>query len=848
MPIAAADISSADRTGVRRPRLRSHLWSLGPESAALFVIGGPLAWLTWRTAGVDPTDQAVVFGWVLGCAALASVALRNDTRFALPWPAVPIALMPIVQLLPLGDGANLNEVYALFAAHGVPRPDQISVYPYATIQACSVLGGCCALFAIARALASHSTRAFFVVGLSLLSIGLVQAVLGLQQHLASQAMEVATSHFARGTFINRDHYAALMEGCFGLALGFVLAMTAGRNWKRWLASRESSLVVGALLVAGIFGMSVVFSYSRMGVLVLGVMCVAALALTLFHNRRATVLLGLAGGTAALVVAAAGLRGLSERFAELIAQHGDPSRLATWQDTLRIIPDFAWTGSGLGTFAFVFRRSEAYLPLKTIDHAHSDYLELLVELGLPGSALLFGAVGFVFVHTLWKAWATHNTRVRSMAFGCLLGAGGIFLHATADFPLRIPAIAAMTAVLLGSASGLATSSRSPGWLARGVSGVVCAGLCVASIILLQGHWSVRDAQALSQRAHAAAMQGVADEAESGYVAALSENPFAAAAWLARAELAETTGDGERALDMLKLARTLEPFTLRTEWALANAYLRRDNVDAAVRPFGLLAAAIPEMRVGLLEAAWTGGITAADVAAKIVPPQGEAAGEFLNYLVRKKAWEELPSAYAAFDEAAKRSIPVDLMRYTFDQAFAAGETGAYLDLWKKTSREVANAGGPLTIEHNGTPETFGLDGYGLQWAVRPHRGVATRSLTSDREPTSIEITFVAPQNLHYSHVSRDFAALPSRRYVLHAEIQVDEITSSQGIRLLVTAPGGSLVESQPVHGTTDWSKVRLPFRAGATDRVLRFYIVRYPSTTFDHDIAGHFRLRNMRVVVE
>ena len=540
-----------------------------------------------------------------------------------------------------------------------------------------------------------------------------------------------------------------------------------------------------------------------------------LAATVRHNRGTTTLLSVAGIAAAVVASVAGLRGLSGRFAELMAQHGDPSRLATWRDTLHVVPDFAWTGSRLGTFAFVFRRSEPYLPLKTIDHAHSDYLELLVELGMPGTAFLFGSVAFVF------------------------------LHATADFPLQIPAVAAMAAVLLGLACGLVSPSPSPGGWARGVSGFVCAGLCLVSLLLLQGRWSALDAEALSRNAHSAAMQGGVDEAEFGYVAALTVNPFAAAAWVARAELAETYGDEERALDMLKLARRLEPLALRTEWALANAYLRRGNHNEAARHFELLAASIPEMRVRILDAAWRGGILAADVATKIVPDEGEAAGEFLNYLVREREWADLAPTYAAFDEGVRRSIPVDLMRYTFDQAFAAGETDVHLDLWQKTTGAVDNPGGPLAIEHDGPPESFGLDGYGLQWTIRPHRGVTTQAVTSKGRPASIEVTFAEPQNLHYSHVARDFTVHPSRHYVLHAEVQADEITSSQGVRLLVAAPRGSIVESRPIRGTKDWSKVRLAFQSGPKERVLRLTVVRYPSTTFDRDITGRFRLRNVRV---
>jgi tetratricopeptide (TPR) repeat protein len=367
-----------------------------------------------------------------------------------------------------------------------------------------------------------------------------------------------------------------------------------------------------------------------------------------------------------------------------------------------------------------------------------------------------------------------------------------------------------------------------------------------MLWLQGQWSPLDAEAIGRQAHNFAMQGVDDEAESGYQAALAANPFAAAAWVARAELAETTGDDERALDMLTLARRLEPHTLRTEWALANTYLRGGSHDQAARHFGPLAASIPEMRVGIVDAAWSGGISPSDIAKTIVPPQGQAAGEFLNYLVRKKAWADLAPAYAAFDEPLKRSIPIKLMRYTFDQAFAASETQVYLDLWKQSPDAVDHAHSLLSIEHAGPPEAFGLGGYGLHWAVRLRRGVATQAGTSDGDPTSIEITFTEPQNLHYSHVARDFPVDPSRRYVLHAEVQAEEVTSSQGVRLVVIAPSGSLVESWPIRGTSDWSRVKLAFRPGPSDRVLRLSVARYPSETFDRDITGRFRLRNVRIV--
>ena len=41
----------------------------------------------------------------------------------------------------------------------------------------------------------------------------------------------------------------------------------------------------------------------------------------------------------------------------------------------------------------------YLPQKTVDYAHNDYLQWFLELGIPGATLLIGTVGFVFIGTI-----------------------------------------------------------------------------------------------------------------------------------------------------------------------------------------------------------------------------------------------------------------------------------------------------------------------------------------------------------------------------------------------------------------------------------------------------------------
>ncbi|MDA1314674.1 MAG: O-antigen ligase family protein [Acidobacteria bacterium] len=832
MSSTVADLCARDHSSTLAAR-SLRVW--GPESIALFVVGIPITWLIWRSAGVDTNHQAAAFVWILAATAGLGVFAQRRYAIALPWSALLISLMPVLQLLPhpFAHAPGIESIHQLFLAEGIPPPAQISIYPYATLQGSLVLAGCCALFALTRSLTTRSTRALFLIIATILAVGFVQSIIGFQQHLASQSLDNPASQFAHGTFVNRDHFAAFMEGCFGIAVGIALAALARRDWRRWLVGRESAFTMAALLVGTTCAAATIFSYSRMGILVLAAMASSVLLLTLIRNRRAALLLAASGAAAACAVSAAGLRGLTARFAELIAQHGDPGRLAMWRDTFRISPDFLWTGAGLGAFPFVFRRGGPYLPLKGIDHAHSDYLELLVELGLPGALLLFGCIAYVVVHSLWKLTAIHDPARRWTAFGCLLGTAGILLHAAADFPLHIPAVAATAAVLLGCARGLAVPVGCPPRVRQVASVSVMAGIAIIGLLLIQGHWGRLDAASLSRQAHASGIQGLHEKAGQTYSAALAANPFAAAAWIARAELAEIQAQPEEALQMMRIAATLEPFTLRTEWALANLLMRQRKHHEAALHFGTLAASIPAMRATVIEAASAGGISPHDIATDIVPPDGEAAGEFLIHLVREQAWPQLVPSYEALPSAAKRSISAHLLRYVFDQVFAAGQTATYLQLWKEMPP------GPVP-EGIGDPR-----GYGLHWAVRPLDGVAIYFGAGDQQGPAIEVRFTKSQNVHFAHLSRDFAVAPGRRYVLEAQIRTQDLTSSEGVRLRLASPRGSVIESKPFRRSSNWTQVRMPFRAAAADHVLRLVVIRYLSNRLDNEITGSVFVKDVKI---
>ena len=103
----------------------------------------------------------------------------------------------------------------------------------------------------------------------------------------------------------------------------------------------------------------------------------------------------------------------------------------------MIKDYWLSGTGAGTFLYVF---PAYVKENlgcAYDHAHNDYLELLSELGVIG----FSFLSAFTLLSLWRSLALRNPAsdfVRAMGFAGFMGAISLLIHSTVDFNLQIPA--------------------------------------------------------------------------------------------------------------------------------------------------------------------------------------------------------------------------------------------------------------------------------------------------------------------------------------------------------------------------------------------------------------------------
>jgi O-antigen ligase len=132
-----------------------------------------------------------------------------------------------------------------------------------------------------------------------------------------------------------------------------------------------------------------------------------------------------------LIFAFGWRGIQERRA-----HPSRDDLRTFfaKSTVEMIQSRPLTGFGLGTWATVYPAFEMIDPGLYVDHAHSDWLEWAAEGGLPFVTLLLA----VFVWSTY--WAIQRPEY--------LGVVAVFLHATVDFPLHKPILAALHFAVLG----------------------------------------------------------------------------------------------------------------------------------------------------------------------------------------------------------------------------------------------------------------------------------------------------------------------------------------------------------------------------------------------------------------
>lgn len=435
-----------------------------------FIFGALLLWITLTAipyGAVDPWAEALFEVGIFALTALWMIEGWLGGRWFVRehrslFPLLLIALYIFIQIVPFG-----TETIA-----GITAQRTISADPYETRL---VLTKFVALVLLAAMLWRYTSnprrlRALIFV---IISIGVASALFGIvRQALQHEELGFLLPRLRRGEgyaqFVNRNHFAVLMEMSLGVTLGLIIAKGI---------RRESLLIYIALAVplwaalvlstsrGGIFSMLtqmifLAFAYRRgrgenqttnEGDEVVSE-SVARRRVKMGAIRIVVVICLLIGvGIAALWMGGEPLNSRledvpAELRSEINTSEISTGRLSIWRWTSDLIKDHPLFGIGFGAYNTAITQYHAASGEYAIGEAHNDYLELMAS----GGIVAVGLVAFWFValsKDALRAWRSTDAFRHAACVGAIAGVLSVAVHSLVEFGLHVTANACVFTALI-----------------------------------------------------------------------------------------------------------------------------------------------------------------------------------------------------------------------------------------------------------------------------------------------------------------------------------------------------------------------------------------------------------------
>lgn len=399
------------------------------QNAALQLVG--LFIITWTAidTGGEPLPGQARRLLLIAIAGIGVVGLQ-----AVPLPASVWAHGPRV---PIAEGYRLL---------GMPVPWQpISLTPYGSLETLLRSIPPLAIFLAVVRFDAHCPSWLAVTVLAGTAGGILLGALQVMNAgTASGWYLYPQTNVGRavGFFANASHMAILLI----VAVPFVAAIAAvgqTRNTQRYSALIAILASIAILLLVG-----VALNGSLAGYLLIVPVIIASALIVLPRRSKYRGLVAAVAGLGALAaVAFLATMSLGSVLISHNASTSFQSRSEILARTGEAIGDFMPWGSGLGSFAKVYRlyESPAVVTNEYVIHAHNDYVELALELGIAGVVLVALFLAW-WGQAIWRAWKRSD--VSPFAFAAAIASATILLHSLVEFPLRTAAMSACFAMCLG----------------------------------------------------------------------------------------------------------------------------------------------------------------------------------------------------------------------------------------------------------------------------------------------------------------------------------------------------------------------------------------------------------------
>jgi O-antigen ligase len=377
---------------------------------------------------------------------LAFGAVEPWSMFVLESGSAVLALLWLAKQWMDGElTVQWNPLFLPMAAFGVLILIQVgfraSAYPHDTLSGALLYGAYALLCFLAgqTLLRSAQARKLAVV---LALYGFIVAALALLQGIApnGKLLWVRTPRLGGaiyGPYVNRNHYAGLMELLIPIPLIFSLTRLAHEK-ERTAAGIAAAVMTGTVFLCG----------SRGGMLAILTEFVVLSVVVVRQKKGLRLAIG-AGAFAVVLLSLLTWLGGKELTArvtsistETRSEISGGMRLTIDRDSIRMFRDKPVLGWGLRTFPVVYPQFRTFYTNFFVNEAHNDYLQLLVETGLLGFGVMVWFMIVLYRTALSKIGNWMSDVTGAVTLACTLSFSGILVHSFLDFNLQIPANAAL----------------------------------------------------------------------------------------------------------------------------------------------------------------------------------------------------------------------------------------------------------------------------------------------------------------------------------------------------------------------------------------------------------------------
>lgn len=725
----------------------------------------------------------------------------------------------------------------------------------------------------------------------LLAVAVAEAFYGILQALVPNLGVLWVSYLksgmgnARGTYINRNHFAGFIEMLLPLLLGFALSRVRwhGRPSLRRLLHSErlhQHLLMALALV--LMALALLFSKSRAGItgLFIGLFVFFSLVRAGTHDMPRGVW-WMSGFFVALTLLYGWHIGYGPIIERFLALDQNISRLDYWRDSLPIIAAHPF---GIGPAAF-----ETVFPLYNVSMAtdareavylHNDVLQLLVEAGWAGFALIAGAFALFMARMLGRIRrmdAVDDPRDFFLAVGAFAGLVSLGFHSFFDFNLQIPANAVyfvllMAVLRVASRSGaraaaggsklLVEGPAAAGGLKKGGRRLAAAGI---ALMLLVPAWHAvdygrarrhlfyrddvfvaRSEAALLEDADARYEYGRLAEKEMDWTGAAGHyrraallDPLKMDAWLGLAEMRTLLGDAPGARDIAAFCQARLAPLVRWKWrqSLLTQELGMAEAFAANIDFLIHRGVKGDDAFFLLE---THCAAAAGCALDLLTPANRPA--YLKWAIRWRRPEAAAAAWALLEAGgrADSELAVDYAHFLLARKEAAEARRVWLAVTDRAG--MTNPGFEAEITGRAFDWRAGRqpdDLWRIQRVAQEGRGGTV----------GLRVDFTGRENVSFAHLSQIVPVTPRAPCRLAFWWRSKGLTTDQlpFVEVAGYDAGGLLARGAPMaENSGGWKEAEVAFTPPADCHAVLVRLRRLPSRRFDCKIAGHVWLDDFEMV--